>query len=71
MTNGQPGSIFETFAEAQRYFRGEGRLNNALARLVNDLRDHEIDYTVIGALALLAHGYTRFTEDIDVIVSPE
>jgi len=25
----------------------------------------------IGAVALLAHGYSRFTEDIDVIVSPE
>ena len=71
MTNDQTGSIFETFAEAQRYFMGVGKLNDALTRLVNDLRNHEIDYVVIGALALLAHGYPRFTEDIDVIVSPE
>jgi len=70
ITNSQPTSVFETYAEAQRYFMGEGRLNNALTRLVNDLRTHEIDYVVIGALALLAHGYPRFTEDIDVIVSP-
>ena len=71
VSNSQPGSVLDTYAEAQRYFMGEGRLNNALTRLVNDLRDHDIDYVVIGALALLAHGYPRFTEDIDVIVSPE
>ena len=64
-------SISETYAEGQRYFMGEGALNNALSRLVTDLRDHNIDYVVIGALALLAHGYPRFTEDIDLIVSPE
>ena len=47
MTNDQTGSIFETFAEAQRYFMGVGKLNDALTRLVNDLRNHEIDYVVI------------------------
>ena len=71
MSNSQRSSVLDTYAEAQTYFMGEGRLNNALTRLVNDLRNHEIDYVVIGALALLAHGYPRFTEDIDVIVSPE
>lgn len=71
MTNGQRSSVLDTYAEAQRYFMGEGALNNALSRLVTDLRDHNIDYVVIGALALLAHGYPRFTEDIDLIVSPE
>src|SRR5437870_8646710 len=50
---------------------GEGKLNDALSRLVNDLRDHEIDYMVIGALALLAYGYARFTEDVDVILTPK
>lgn len=50
---------------------GEGKLNHALMRLVADLRNHNIDYMVIGAVALLAHGYPRFTEDIDVILTPE
>jgi hypothetical protein len=50
---------------------GKGKLNDALTRLVADLRNHEIDYMVIGAVALLAHGYPRFTEDIDVILTPE
>jgi hypothetical protein len=63
-------TISEVYAEGQRYFMGEGKLNNALSRLVRDLREHDIDYVVIGALALLAYGYPRFTEDIHVIVTP-
>lgn len=50
---------------------GEGKLNNALARLVADLKEHEIDYVVIGAVALMAYGYPRFTEDIDLILDSE
>ena len=50
---------------------GEGTLNNTLARLSADLKDHDIDYMVIGAVALLAHGYPRFTEDIDLVMTAE
>src|SRR6185369_9475380 len=64
-------SVSETFAEGQHYFMGEGKLNNALERLSHDLRDHSIDYMVIGAIALLAHGYPRFTEDIDLVMTGE
>jgi len=64
-------SVVDIYAEGRRYFMGEGQLNNALTRLVADLREHDIDYVVIGALALLAYGYPRFTEDIDVVVTPE
>lgn len=61
-------SVAEVYAEGQRYFMGEGKLNNALARLIADLKEHEIDYVVIGAIALMAYGYPRFTEDIDLIL---
>jgi putative nucleotidyltransferase-like protein len=64
-------SIPETFAEGQRYFVGEGSLNNALTQLAADLKAHGIDYAVIGAVALLAHGYPRFTEDIDLVLTRE
>jgi hypothetical protein len=66
-----PRSITGLYAEGQRYFMGEGQLNNALSRLVADLESHQIEYVVIGALALLAHGYRRFTEDVDLILTPE
>src|SRR6266478_10205223 len=68
MTNSQRGSVLETYDEAQRYFMGEGQLNNALARLIADLNEHNIDYLVIGAIALMAYGYPRFTEGIDLIL---
>jgi hypothetical protein len=64
-------SVAEVYAEGQRYFMGEGKLNNALARLIADLKEHEIDYVVIGAIALMAYGYPRFTEDIDLILDSE
>ena len=64
-------SVIEKYEEARRYFMGEGTLNKTLARLSNDLEDRGIDYMVIGAVALLAHGYPRFTEDIDLVMTPE
>ena len=50
---------------------GEGELNNVLARLCSDLSRNEIDYMVIGAVALMAHGYPRFTEDIDLVLTSD
>jgi hypothetical protein len=63
-------SLPEVYAEGQRYFMGQGTLNNTLAQLTGDLKEHGIDYMVIGAVALLAHGYPRFTEDIDLVLTP-
>jgi hypothetical protein len=71
MINVEPHSVLDSYAEGQRYFMGEGKLNNALARLIADLREHEIDYVVIGAIALMAYGYQRFTEDIDLILEAD
>jgi hypothetical protein len=63
--------VREVYAEGLRYFMGEGHLNNTLARLSSDLDDHGIDYMVIGAVALLAHGYPRFSEDIDLVMTAQ
>ena len=64
-------SLPEVYAEGQRYFMGQGSLNNTLTQLTSDLKEHGIDYMVIGAVALIAHGYPRFTEDIDIVLTPE
>jgi hypothetical protein len=64
-------SIHDVYAEGLRYFMGQGNLNNALAQLSADLERHGIDYMVIGAVALMAHGYPRFTEDIDLVLTRE
>lgn len=61
----------EVYAEGLRFFRGEGMINDALKRLTVDLDRNGIDYAVIGAVALNQHGYRRFTEDIDLLLTSE
>ena len=63
--------VQEVYSEGLRYFMGEGQLNKTLARLSSDLEEHGINYMVIGAVALLAHGYPRFSEDIDLVMTAE
>ena len=39
--------------------------------LIRAFNDHEVDYIVVGAHALAAHGHVRATKDLDVWVRPE
>lgn len=64
-------SPVSAYQEGLRFFMGEGILNETLRRVTKDLDAHEIDYSVIGAIALNQHGYRRFTEDIDLLLSDE
>lgn len=59
------------YQEGLNFFMGEGELNNTLRNLVADLERCGIDYNVVGAVALNQHGYKRFTEDIDLVMSKE
>ncbi|MDQ3755269.1 MAG: nucleotidyltransferase family protein [Acidobacteriota bacterium] len=64
-------SVHDTYAEGLRYFMGQGEIHGALAQLSADLKRQGIDYMVIGAVAMLAYGYPRFTEDIDLVMTRE
>ncbi|MGH7782494.1 MAG: hypothetical protein ACREO5_01430, partial [Candidatus Binatia bacterium] len=57
------------YAEGLRFFHGEGMINDALTRLTSDLERNGIEYAVIEAVALNQHGYRRFTEDIDLLLT--
>src|SRR5438309_12113679 len=59
------------FDEGLRGFAGKGMVNTTLKRVAQQLDDHGIDYAVIGAVALNQHGYRRFTEDIDLLLTRE
>ena len=61
----------DAHAEGLRFLRGQGMVNDALRQLANDLGQRGIPYMVIGAAALNQHGYRRFTEDIDLLLSEE
>jgi hypothetical protein len=41
----------------------------ALTHLASRLREEEIDYAIVGAMALNAHGYRRETVDVDVLTT--
>ncbi len=64
-------SFIDIFEEGLRYFMGEGELNKTVAQLASDLERHGIEYMVIGAVALTAHGYPRFTADVDLVLTAD
>ena len=64
-------SFIDIFEEGLRYFMGEGELNRTVAQLAVDLDQHGIEYMVIGAVALTAHGYFRFTADVDLVLTAD
>lgn len=49
----------------------EGDVYETLRRLIAELNENQLDYALIGGMALVAHGYRRFTEDIDILMTPE
>lgn len=57
------------FDEGLRFFAGKGMVNSTLKQIVQKLEERGIDYAVIGAVALNQHGYRRFTEDIDLLLT--
>lgn len=64
-------SPVSAYQEGLRFFMGEGILNETLRRVVHDLENRRIEYSLIGAVALNQHGYRRFTEDIDLLLTRE
>jgi len=64
-------SPVQAYQQGLEFFRGRGLVNDTLRRLAADLDEHGIDYSVIGAVALNQHGYRRFTEDIDLLLTRE
>lgn len=49
----------------------KGDLFETVRRLVTRLREEEVDYVVIGGLAVSELGYARATVDVDILLRPE
>ncbi len=49
----------------------EGDVYETLRSLVLRLESENVEYALVGAMALVAHGYRRFTEDVDILLSPD
>jgi hypothetical protein len=57
--------------EASLFFEEKGAVHEALRKITKRLDELGIPYSVVGGLALFRHGYRRFTEDVDLLVTPE
>ncbi len=40
-------------------------------RIFAELHEHQVDYVVVGGLAVQVHGHVRMTNDVDLIPSPD
>jgi hypothetical protein len=57
--------------EGSMHFEGSNAVHKTLQRLTRRLDELGIDYAIAGAMAMFFHGYRRFTEDVDVLVTLE
>ena len=53
------------------FFQGKAQVQKTLKRLVKRLEKANIDYAVLGGMALTVHRYQRTTKDVDVLLSAE
>ncbi len=58
-------------SEGSHFLEGRGAVHETLRRLTKRLDELGIPYAVAGGMALFAHGYRRFTDDIDLLVTRE
>ena len=58
-------------SEIDRLDRGETDVHRALEAIASRLNDLGIDYSVVGGMALFAHGYRRLTTDVDILIDPD
>ena len=57
------------FEEADRYFAGKSCVHQTMRQVTSRLDDSGIDYAIVGAMAMFFHGYRRFTEDVDIVLT--
>ena len=57
--------------EGSMHFDEKSAVHDAVREIVRRLRQSEIQFAIVGGMALFYHGLRRFTEDVDVLVTPE
>lgn len=58
-------------SEGSLFFEGKGGVQETLRKITRRLRELAIPYAVARGMALVHHGYRRFTEDVDILVTRE
>ena len=57
--------------EGSMHFEGESAVFKSLNKITRRLTDLGIPHCVVGGMALFAHGFRRFTDDVDLLVTPD
>jgi hypothetical protein len=65
------GDLNWALMEGSMHFEGTSAVHRTLKRLAHRLDELGVEYAIAGGMALFFHGYRRFTEDVDVLVTPE
>lgn len=53
------------------FFEGRGPVQESLQRIATRLNELGVSYAIVGGMALFRHGFRRYTEDVDILVTPE
>lgn len=57
--------------EGGMHFERESEVYNSLKRVTGRLAEISVPYVIVGGMAMFLHGYRRFTEDVDVLVTAD
>ena len=64
-------NVDAAFREGSMHFEEQSAVHRTLRRICADLDRLQIPHCVVGGMALFFHGYRRFTEDVDLLVTPQ
>src|SRR6476660_1222647 len=57
------------FREGSLHFEESSAVHKALKKITSKLDSLGIPYAVAGAMSMFAHGFRRFTDDVDLLVA--
>jgi hypothetical protein len=57
--------------EGSMHFEGENAVHKTLRRIAQRLDELGVDYAIAGGMCLFRHGFRRFTQDVDVLITRE
>lgn len=58
-------------SEGSIFFEDKGAVQKAMRRIAKRLDELGVPYAIVGGMALFQHGFRRFTEDVDILVTRE
>ncbi|NNJ27975.1 nucleotidyl transferase AbiEii/AbiGii toxin family protein [Alienimonas chondri] len=58
-------------SEGGKHFEGRSEVETSLHRIADRLNALGVPYALVGGMALFQHGFRRFTEDVDLLVTQD